>query len=322
MICHELPGLTTETDPARHLDALPRRQQPGDSEQSILLRRRLFFRLRNREIVPDQQGKLRTIGCIEYPPKKLTDGTDSAPFECWSAYPGRPPNWLHHRGITRNRLASIDRLFPPRWPGDIPAAPRARISEWLTALVKGRNADEAVKSSMAAIHAAAAIPGEIRLKEQLGEIVLTANGAWRSPDPERLFLPVDSENDGRIREPASTVHPELASDRETLSALINLGLKAPSPESRLRFVTEYILQRSNNEEPSADVLRHFGSLHARYLPRQSFPSSENTKVGNSENSGPRNFECVHGKVLGAVLIPYCCQERSCPAMRAGMTASR
>ena len=46
MIAIEVPTLSTETDPARHLDALPRRQQSGDSEQSVLLRNRLLFHLR------------------------------------------------------------------------------------------------------------------------------------------------------------------------------------------------------------------------------------------------------------------------------------
>ena len=53
MIANELPGLTTDVDPARYLDALPRRQESGDSVQSIQLRSRLFFHLRKRGTVLD-----------------------------------------------------------------------------------------------------------------------------------------------------------------------------------------------------------------------------------------------------------------------------
>ena len=53
MMANELPRLTTDVDPARHLDALPRRQESGDSEQSIQLRSRLFFHLRKRETALD-----------------------------------------------------------------------------------------------------------------------------------------------------------------------------------------------------------------------------------------------------------------------------
>ncbi len=72
MIANELPGLATQNDPARHLDALPRRQESGDSEQSILLRDHLLSCLRKREVVPDQIGKLQVIENISYTPKKLS----------------------------------------------------------------------------------------------------------------------------------------------------------------------------------------------------------------------------------------------------------
>ena len=51
MVADELPRLTMQADPARHLDALPRRQESGDSDQSVLLRDCLFshlHRTRNR----------------------------------------------------------------------------------------------------------------------------------------------------------------------------------------------------------------------------------------------------------------------------------
>lgn len=57
------------------------------------------------------------------------------PLERWSAYPGRPSNWLHHRALTRNRLTSIDGLSSLHSHGDSPAAPRATIAQWLNALV-------------------------------------------------------------------------------------------------------------------------------------------------------------------------------------------
>ena len=234
LIADELPRLATQLDPACHLDALPRRQESGDSEQSVLLRNRLFAHLRKREIVPDQKGKLRMIGELSYPPSELTDTSDPAPLMRWSAYPGRPSNWLHHEALTRNRLASIDRLFPSRWQGDSATAPRATIAEWLSSLVRDRKADEAVQASMAAIQTAAEIPHEARSHDELGDIVLTASGHWRSPDPEQLFLPHESENGHESVKPTLCVHPKLASDHNTLAGLRKLGLRPPSPERRFR----------------------------------------------------------------------------------------
>ena len=46
-----------------------------------------------------------------------------------------------------------------------------------------------VEGSKAAIQIAALIPQEIRSRYDLGDIVLTADGELREPDPEWVFLP-------------------------------------------------------------------------------------------------------------------------------------
>lgn len=58
MVAMRLPELATEKDPALHLDALPRRGEAGDTEQSERLRRELYETLRERPVVPDQRGRL------------------------------------------------------------------------------------------------------------------------------------------------------------------------------------------------------------------------------------------------------------------------
>ena len=246
MIAEALPKLATNEDPVRHLDALPRRHQGGDSEQADLLRKHLFRDLHEREIVPDQDGNLHARKGVSYPPKELTrsDQIDAEPFERWAAYPGRPPDWLHHRALTRNRLATIDRLFhpegePPGWSSS--GAPRAGVQEWLQALVEGKEADEAIRASMAAIQTAVLVPGVARSEVNLAKIVLTRDGSWQSPNPEHLFLPDEALSGGEIEEPGRCVHPKLASDGDTLAALKKLDLKPPSPESRFRRVAKRVL---------------------------------------------------------------------------------
>ena len=260
MISDELPRLATHADPARHLDALPRRQESGDSEQSVLLRDQLFSHLRDREILPDQEGKLCVIEEILYPPRELTDAPNLDPFERWAAYPGRPSNWLHYKALTRNRLASIDRLHhpngePSEW--SFSGAPRAALEEWLEALVEGKEADEAVLSSRAAIQTAVLVLGEARSEVNLAKIVLTGDGSWQSPDSEHLFLPDEGLSGSDIEDPGRCVHPKLASDRDTLAALKKLGLKPPSTESRFRLVAKQILQSGRGQEASDDLYRFF-----------------------------------------------------------------
>ncbi len=261
MIAEALPELTTHDDPAQHLDALPRRHGGGDSKQVDLLRDLLFTNLHKCEIIPDQGRNLCVYNNLLYPPKELTSKLE--PLERWAAYPDRPRNWLHHKALTRNRLATIDRLFPPKrkrsdyGSHDSEPAPRAPIAVWLRALVEGKEGDEAIRASMAAIQTAAAIPSEARSDEGLGDIVLTANSDWRSPDSERLFLPDNALNGDDPADPKSCVHPKLASDPDTLSALKKLGLKLPSPENRFNVVAKHILGSGAGQEASENLHQEF-----------------------------------------------------------------
>ena len=245
LIADALPQLATADDPARHLDALPRRHESGDNDHADRLRRYLFALLHERAILPDQNGEPRRIKDISYPPSQLTQdgGMDLAPFERWAAHLSRPSDWLHHKGLTRTRLATVDRLFQtPDQPGRrVSRAPWASISKWLEALIQNAAPGEEVAASMAAIQTAALIPRDRRTDVDLGAIVLTESGHWCAPDPASLFLPFESSATGGAAEPDSSVHPALAADAETRSALQTLGLKKPSPESRFRLIANHVL---------------------------------------------------------------------------------
>ncbi len=266
LVADKLPELAMQSDPARHLDALPRRHEASDSKLVDLLRKQLVSHLNRRSVVPDQDGKLCSAEEVLYPPKELTPnrGMDLAPFERWAGYPSRPSNWLHHKALTRNRLAAIDRLFPP-WPtGYSTFAPRATIVQWLEALVKSQESEAAVQASIAAIQTAALISSEIRRNNDLGNIVLTTSGDWRTPDPDSLFLPEEPKG-GDTGNPKEYVHPELASDGDTLAALKKLGLKPPSPESRFKLIAHRVLQGKGKSK--ADLLEKFW-MSARKLEAQ------------------------------------------------------
>ncbi len=261
LIVENLPKISTAEDPARHLDSLPRRHEGGDSEQADLLRKSLFMNLSSQAVVPDQDGNLRVVGDLSYPPKKLTDISDPTPLERWAAYSARPCDWLHHKAITHNRvrrLAVINRLTPPRWDGDTrQSVPLVTISEWLEALVADKEGDEATHSSKAAILTAAAIPsGIVGKNEELGRIVLMADNVYMPPDPDCIFLYENSLSDDHFVDTASRVHPDLATDPETISALKKLGLKPPSPESSFTLAAKRILE-SSSEMSCDDYHREF-----------------------------------------------------------------
>ena len=259
MVAGEIAALRTEDDPARHLDVLPRRPEAGDTDQTELLRRELFGHLSRRPIVPDQNGDVQEPDALRYPPSELTSGNriDEAPFERWAAYENRPTNWLHHTALTRERLSRIDRLYPGKhWQ---PRAPRASLREWLEALVERSSDEQEVAASTAAIRAAEAIPK--RQGKDLGNIVLTADNAWKPVEPDSVFLPPRTASvDGQE---ASTVHPQLAEDPVTRKALHALGLRTPSPESTFRRATRGLL--GSQAEHAERQLTEFWNA-ARELP--------------------------------------------------------
>ena len=60
MVAAALPSLSTSSDPAKHLDALPRREEAGDGDHSKRLRKSLLAELAGAAVAPDQDGRLRT----------------------------------------------------------------------------------------------------------------------------------------------------------------------------------------------------------------------------------------------------------------------
>ena len=260
LVAEHLHELGTKDDPSAHLDALPRRREDNDPEHADLLRRELNDLLSERPIVPDQNGDLRKIRDLHYPPKELTSGNrvDQAPFEQWASCPDRPEDWLHHSALNRVRLAAIDRLFPRNkyWR---PRAPRASLKEWLEALVKGSSGEQAIAASMTAIRTAAAISRSVRQGKDLGNIVLTADNAWKPVEPDSVFLPPKAAP--VVGEDASTVHRQLADDPATRKALQALGLRTPSPESTFKRTARELL--GSQAEPADRQLREFWNAAPR-----------------------------------------------------------
>ena len=272
LISEALPRLATDADPARHLDALPRRHEAGDTWQADRLRERLFSTIRERAILPDQDGKLRRRDEISYAPSKLSFSPRQTAevLDMWASQENRPADWIHHRALTPNRMAKVDRLFGPDSGHRLvkAEAPRASVAKWLEVLVEAAPPPGAVEASKTAIRIAALMDRSKLDPSDLGEIVQTESGTWKPPDPDRLFLPYDTTTVGSSMDPHSCVHTSLAAEREVLSALRKLGLREPSPASHFKQIAERVLQGSGRA--ADEELRAFW-IASRGLPvREAF----------------------------------------------------
>ena len=276
MVADALPRLLAQEDPAQHLDALPRRREADDSEHSERLRAQLYSNLQGQDFVPDQDGTLRKIPDISYPPRDLTrDGQIAwASLDRWAAYAGRPSGWLHHTALNRNRLATLERVIGK-------PLSRAAISDWLKALVENTTEEvHALQASTAAIQTAALIPESIRGSHNiLGSIVLTAAGTWVVPNPDTVFLGGDNTSTE-----SNLVHPQLQAAPETLDSLNKLGIKPASAESAFRAFASRLLgiPRYERRVTSNEEWHEFWRL-ARYVDQKEAKKIINESTHRGEN---------------------------------------
>ena len=235
LITDSLPKLVTGDDPARHLDALPRRQESGDNDLTNLLRTRLLQQLTDHAVVPDQTGRLRTIEEIRYAPRYIPQPS----LKRWAGHPRRPRDWAHHRALTRDRLATISRILQKKHGQRFMQVSTSTISEWLEALVAPATFEESrIRASMTAIQIAASLPQDVREGQPLGEIVWSASGQWRRLHPESIYRSGMETATGDL-----FVHPRLEADAPTLGALVKLGIDCPTPENRFRQVIDEVFLR-------------------------------------------------------------------------------
>ena len=233
LIGQSLPALATQEDPARHLDALPRRHEKGDSEHADRLRRQLYDQIRESSILPDQDGRLRVPSDLKYAPEILTstsEGASEALVRWASAW--RPSGWVHHRALGRERLARINEMFPAKEVWLSGGAPRSTVEEWLGVLKRPEGEIPPVTQSRTAIEIAALMQPQWGERHRVGAIVLTVSGSWKEPEDEGLFLCDDATLSDEADD--DWVHPELAADPRTRQSLEALGVRPVSGEERLR----------------------------------------------------------------------------------------
>lgn len=249
LVAEHLPRLATTEDPAKHLDALPRRLESGDNQHGNRLRRELLAAVARKPVIPCQNGTLRKLGDVRYPPSAVTGKqSGQGALAKWEEFARRPENWAHHRALNRERSAKIGRLLKQSAP--VPRLPvrrggkwlvldelerrQASIVQWLQALVKNQPGEERAAASMAAVRTAAMIPGRRQggggpTPDDYGRIVLMADDTLRAPDPKSVFLPRRDSNPEVVDASARLVHGTLAQDPETRWALRELGIKVATP---------------------------------------------------------------------------------------------
>ena len=246
LIAGNVGDLRSETDPARHLDALPPREQRDYTDQAKSLRRGIFRRLNQSPIVPDRRGDLRLPSDIHYPPRALVPTTSMPALDAYTRSTHAPRNSLHGSATTPTRWIRVEELNDPQGLREQDrgrGAPHPTMSEWLEALTRGKTAQDAVEASRDAIRVAALLDDFVRPDpKMLGRIFRTQSNDWRMLD--QVFLP--SEGDTRIGDAEKLIHDALVNDASTLAAMKTLGMSELSKTERFRDAFASYLSRNRN----------------------------------------------------------------------------
>lgn len=247
LVAESLGEMSTPADPAFHLDLLPRRRELGDHEYSNQLRDCLSQRLPETPIVPDQDGQLRKLTEVRYPPD-LGEAAGRA-LELWEQCSWRPRNWAHSRCLSRPRIAKIDRLLS----GDLAvryllSTQRESVAHWLEALVADRDGGDVVEASKTAIGIAALLENARVRHSGFGWIVLTQSGQWKEPDSTEVFFV--SERDDMHGRGGSIVHRDIAGDLSAVANLQSLGISPMSSAGLFEAKAKAMLDGDETEGSS------------------------------------------------------------------------
>ena len=310
LISDNLHRLATDSDPASHLDVLPKRPDDGDDPHADKLRLRLFRLLHGSPIIPDLHGKLQPHDAIRYPPFIGNNEQTRESYDQWLSANRRDSRWLHPQAIRNTeRFARVERLcdedgIPPNQNGS--GAPRASIAEWLEVLVDGATEDDAIEASKTAIRIAAELP-QFEVQRQLrghGKIILTQGGEFVSPSGS-LYLPSEEGTDWPGRVP---VHHELANDPSIRRKLLELGIQEASRETRFesllnRTIPEYSFQ---SRKVSDDLWDAFWQL-SRGIDVETTARKIVNRSGWRANLSLKNvagtWKPAHSVILPGVVVP-------------------
>ena len=246
LVAESIASLRYESDPSRHLDALPPREEAGRQDHARNLRRGIFQRLHQSRIVPDKEGTLRLPSEIHYPPLELVPAMSESALDAYNRSPFAPPNSLHVSATSRDRWVRVEELNDPigrrqRSGGD--GAQHPSMGRWLEALTDGKTAQDAVAASRDAVQVAATLNASVRPDcTMLGRIVLTRTNHWRQLG--EVYLPPKSAV--TFGDAGKVIHDGLVEDPETLDALKTLGVTELSATERFRDALTSHLRRNPN----------------------------------------------------------------------------
>ncbi|MET7490822.1 DEAD/DEAH box helicase [Streptomyces sp900116325] len=232
LVVDSLPHLAPAEDPGAYLTLLPGRTRESETLNwaDRYLTEQIWKLAAQRPSLPDQDGVLQIPWDLRIHPASRERATFRLEWlRMWSAYPGRPTNWIHPSVEAADlRPGKVVHLL-----GEAKQQ-RATVREWLEALVS----DGTAESSAVAIRILAAM---IREKSPFAEearaahIVLTEESGMAAPVAGKVFR--RAVQDG-LRDGTTYIDEALSEDPSLTSALDDIGIREADSRGRFMGVLE------------------------------------------------------------------------------------
>ncbi len=246
LIADNLHHLSTPEDPAKHLDALPRRVRQVDRGHTVALSNELFRLLYRRPLFPDTLCNLKRVDEVKFPPEIVMrrrrgyDAKLDAALDRWYGRSQLPHGWLHQSATSVPRWPFVERLCDPA--GALKTdrgfgTPITPIPVWLQAIIESSAPSELVEASKDAILVASVFPKLREFDDVRDAAVVLTQGGTLVDFRGDVYLPTVGFNWSADR----MVHEALSSDNETRHALASLGVKEASAESRYELLLDSLL---------------------------------------------------------------------------------
>ncbi|WP_395312116.1 DEAD/DEAH box helicase family protein [Mycobacterium sp. AMU20-3851] len=183
LVVDNLHNVTSNTDPAKHLDRMPARGREARGWADRRITERVYELAAMRESLPDQRGLLAVPRNLRLHPERIPADA----LEQWCSYDFRPHGWVHSSADTRERRPRVERLLEAAYEGS-DQTPVATYTEWLEALAGAGTPD----TSAAALAVAELLKPQLSpydfAEVKTARIVLTQTGELAAPDRDRLFV--------------------------------------------------------------------------------------------------------------------------------------
>jgi len=212
LVVEALPRLVPEDRPAAVIDALPARGKEARNDADDMINEPIMRAVSRVACIPTMAGGLAHPVDVRLHP----DGVDLDDIRMWASGCVDPQNWVHQSIVSPERRSKVSRLMAYH------ERTAESLRDWVEHLVDAAPEDKAVEASGLAVRLVARLCSKVpEAREELlrARVLLLEDGTRHVCRAGEVFVRGSESETGRL-----FIDPVLASDRDVIAALSELGI--------------------------------------------------------------------------------------------------